>query len=173
MIILYECLITHLTLLTKKSNITSVLFISTIIRNMQCSKMTDKNKKAVRKVHPKTANINSEHELSKKCFKSATAKNRVSSVHLSPLLLIDDPAAVLQSWLDDHFKAYPIKSHQFPHAWVHHFDDDASNRTIWSFCSQGPPRKSKHLRSCQHLWRVTDWQDKDNRRRLFWICKIK
>lgn len=44
----------------------------------------------------------------------------------------------------------PIKSHQFSYAArEHHFDDDASNRTIWSFSSQGPPRKSKQLCTCQ------------------------
>lgn len=47
------------------------------------------------------------------------------------------------------FQSVILQSEAISFHMQHHFDDDASNRTIWSFGSHGPPRKTKQLCSCQ------------------------
>lgn len=47
------------------------------------------------------------------------------------------------------FQSVILQSEAINFHMQHHSDDDASNGTIWSFGSHGPPRKTKQLRSCQ------------------------
>lgn len=70
-------------------------------------------------------------------------------MHFSAFLM-PQSLCLKANWMTHSKYNPPIRSHHISYAArEHNFDDDASNRTIWSFSSQGPPRKSTQLCTCQ------------------------